>query len=484
MWGAFNGRARVLYSGSMILLRRLFSSIVIILSLLGTPFAATATALPNQSALVDTYLATGISASATEMTLANGTTRDGAALSGYYCFTVDVNTPTVEYVCGAAVAGAISNLSRGLKPGDPTATSSSLAYSHRRLASVQVTDFPFNQLVQRMLNGINALGGLLYYTSSSTPEILASSTAVLVTKGYVDDRAFSAAGAINATTVAKGLVELATQVEAASSTATGSTGASLTLTADLATSTYNSATAPLRLVMTQNSGKIDNSFISTSTLYSSSGLTIGGASNIASTSLVTFTSSTTPTTTWTKLPNLRSVIVEVQAAGGNGRTGSGSGNVGGGGGGGGYGKKLIMASQLGATETVTVGGPSGAGAGIGGPSSFGSHCTTTGGSIGAAAGGTSKGGAGGTASNCNMNISGSAGDTGTTDDDAGNIRSNVGGTGGSSHLGGGGLAGAADGTGSDGGSNGGGYGGGGGGGAGDGGGTGATGAVFVWEVYY
>lgn len=59
-----------------------------------------------------------------------------------------------------------------------------------------------------------------------------------------------------------GIVELATALEGASSTPTG-TGP-LVLQAKNATSTYNSATAALKVVVTQNDGKIDPNFISTS----------------------------------------------------------------------------------------------------------------------------------------------------------------------------------------------------------------------------
>lgn len=230
-----------------------------------TPVASAADlqlgALPQQDALIDTYLAANISRTDTTMTLANGETRDGETLSGYYCFTVDINSPTLEYVCGTAAGTSVTGLMRGVKMSNPNATSSTLAQSHRRFASVQVTDFPFNQLAQRVLNGVDPFPGeLVYYSSSSTADIMASSTSVLVTKGYVDDAAFSAAGAVDATTLAKGLVELATQLEAASSTAVGGSG-NLGIPASAATSTYNSATAALRVVMTQNDGTIDGDFL-------------------------------------------------------------------------------------------------------------------------------------------------------------------------------------------------------------------------------
>ena len=98
--------------------------------------------------------------------------------------------------------------------------------------------------------------------------------------------------------------------------------------------------------------------------------------------------------TWTKpddLDDTKPILVHVWGAGGVGgnaqyTVGSGVGCTGGGGGG--LAVKLIDVSSLGATETITVGAGSIAGAtqadfeSTGGTSSFGSHCSATGGNDG------------------------------------------------------------------------------------------------------
>src|SRR3990167_7371083 len=63
----------------------------------------------------------------------------------------------------------------------------------------------------------------------------------------------------------------------------------------------------------------------------------------------------TSDSTWSKPATLNYVLVEIAGGGGGGGGGAGGGaGGGGGGGGGGYSRKYITASDLNATETVTI----------------------------------------------------------------------------------------------------------------------------------
>ena len=73
---------------------------LVVLTIMGlwtpAPVQNLGTQTPQTPALVDTYLAANIDATQTSMELANGLYRNGQSLSGYMCFTLDANTPTVE----------------------------------------------------------------------------------------------------------------------------------------------------------------------------------------------------------------------------------------------------------------------------------------------------------------------------------------------------------------------------------------------------
>lgn len=130
--------------------------------------------------------------------------------------------------------------------------------------------------------------------------------------------------------------------------------------------------------------------------------------------------------TWTKDAGLLYVIVEGVGAGGGGGgaidSGGGDGLGAMPGASGGYFRKVILASALGATETVTIGaggtaGSAGGNGGNGGTTSFGSHCQSTGGTGGLGSWGDGSGAfvAGGVATGGDINIDGNRPISGGTD---------------------------------------------------------------------
>lgn len=184
--------------------------------------------------------------------------------------------------------------------------------------------------------------------------------------------------------------------------------------------------------------------------------------------------------TWTRPTGCKTIIVEVVGGGGGARgINPATNSATGGGGGGGYSKKTIDVTSI-ASVSVTVGAAGTAGGinpstngGTGGTSSFGAHCSATGG-----AGSSGKGGgAGGVGSGGDINIKGGGGGGGYTA-----IHS---GAGGNSVLGGGGESKYQRSNGVNGGV----YGGGGSGAVNDGGGggvyggAGGAGVVIVTEYY-
>lgn len=149
----------------------------------------------------------------------------------------------------------LTGVTRGIGFVYPYASLSSLEKAHAGGAVFSVTNTPefyYDEFV--MQNNSNLF---TWPSASSSP----------ASKGYVDYVAFNGAAVVPATMSTPGVSQLATQLQTASSTVTNGAGYNLVIPSSNATSTYNQATAPLEVVVTQNSGKIDNNFIATSTLF-------------------------------------------------------------------------------------------------------------------------------------------------------------------------------------------------------------------------
>lgn len=313
-------------------------------------------------------------------------------------------------------------------------------------------------------------------------------------KEYIDNIAI--AGSPTATTAIKGLVEIATQAEVDAKTATGGTGATIVPSPALMRATkYNDyvvdtgiadtyVITPAPVITAYVAGQ-QFTFKVATTNTAASTLNVNGvgaksikknisaalgAGDLVVGQLVTviydgtnfqITSVRvkgipvkrvyTANDTWTKPSGLEYIETEVQAGGGGGggaNRGS-STSAGGGGGGGGYSRKIISATALGATETVTVGAAGAAGVGstitsgvAGGNSSFGAHATGTGGGGGTTVQNSSgAGGAGGVGASGDLNINGSKGGEANS-----NTTFGAGGQGGGSFFGKGGTSPASTGA--------------------------------------
>lgn len=230
------------------------------IGLVSAPAVAPATLgsnLPSSPALVDTYLASNIGTTDSSMTLAKGTTNDGISLSGYMCFTLDVNSPQLEYVCGTASGTAVTSMLRGIGFSNPNTTSSALAFTHRRFASVQSTDYPTLQLIVRQLTGVDTLasGSILRYDPGITNALVNANNQNLATVGFVASSTIS--GGVPATTVNAGIVKLATSTDLAN----GNTTTTYGLVADARFFSSSSVSSTNYQVPVAVSGTLANGFV-------------------------------------------------------------------------------------------------------------------------------------------------------------------------------------------------------------------------------
>lgn len=414
--------------------------------------------LPGAVALFETSLQAPISSSATSLTLTSNSVRGGGSLAGYHCFTIDEGSSQAEFVCGTVSGTTVSSLTRGLSPSDGITEVAALQFSHRRGASVKITDFPVIQLLQSQNSGDATFENVLSYAATVVPSganELADVGYVLsvVNGGTVSFDQLIVAGTAGETVATGTLVYLKasdqewykvdaddsttfkyvpvglTQGQGSDAVAIGGGGVLLmgrdtTQTGLTAGSDYYASTTAGSFGTTKKGIYLGRAEDAT-TLYFVPHLDSTVLANTwtdiqifdesitghASTSVHVFTSSGT----WTKQTGLEYVVVEVQAAGGDGGYAGGASGP--------YARLKIDAADLSSTETITVGT---AGSSTGN-TSFGSHVTCPNGN-------DASGSTPGSVESCtggDFKVSGQAGGGGYPND--------VGGGGGSSVLGRGGY---------------------------------------------
>lgn len=287
-------------------------------------------ALPSGTALFETSLASPITGSASSLTLVANSIRGGGSLSGYQCFTIDEGSAQAEYVCGTVSGTSVTSLERGLSPSDGITQTTALQFSHRRGASVKITDFPLIQRLRSQAVGTGTYETPLQYATTVATSTIGSNSQNIASVAYVNSLSFGGVAA-SAQEAVSGFVELATGAEAASSTATGTTNARLVLSTLSATSA--APTSGNVIPVTQDDGNLDTNFL---------------PDNYSSTNQYIYTASTT----YTKPSGLMYLEVELWGAGGGGAAGGSDVS---GGGGGAYVRFKVASSSLGATSSIVIG---------------------------------------------------------------------------------------------------------------------------------
>lgn len=354
-----------------------------------------------------TSLATKIAVGGTTATLQSATDDDGVSLpAGQYFFTLDGDNPQKEHIVCTLSGTSLSSIKSITRQG---VQSSGAVREHRIGSSVTITNFAHIKYINDLLDGTTNLNASLPLEYDATASITTANQ--LATKDYVDGVAI--AGGADASTTVKGISKLSTAPASATdpiavgtndtriptqdenNALVGTSGTPSTsnkyVTADDATATPTAD----KIVRADGSGKIDDGWLNTPAVAVDKQI---------------FTSSNT----WTKPSGVTTVQVVVIGAGGGGGSGVNGGGVndasgGTGGGGGGVKIATFNASDLGSTETVTVGAGGGVSTG-GGSSSFGTWLTAYGGGgglIGASSPANKAGGGGaGTGGNASSTTGG------------------------------------------------------------------------------
>lgn len=392
-------------------LPKILLNAVLIIGVLGFAAFASASSLPLGGQTY--YLAgAGVTSTQTTVQLTYLLTPDGQPITMSEIGTIGYGvlepqtTSKIEDVSFTGITqntngtATLTGVTRGVSFNYPYASSLTLQKSHAGGAQFIISntaEFYYNEF--SMQNNSNVF---TWPTASSSP----------ATKGYTDFVGSGGANIIPATFIAQGVSQLATGLQAASSTIAGSTGFNLVIPSSIATSTYNSQTAPLKVVVTNNQGTIDPNFINLANYTGSvqlSSTTVIGSTAALAIGKNEFATTTPGTGSWIVPSGITKVFVRIVGGGGSGGSGTSCGS---GGGSGGYSESMLSVSGT-LSFTIGAGGApaTSASGNVGGSSTVGA-LTAGGGAGGATAASTNNpiaGGGGGSASGGIYNSSGAQG---------------------------------------------------------------------------
>lgn len=163
-----------------------------------------ATKLTTIIADFQTQLASKIAVGATSMVLQSALDDDGTSLpSGEYCFTIDKNNSSKEYLVGTLSGSAVTALKNVTRQG---VQASGAVREHRTGATIEITDFADLKYIGDILKGDTQLDSTapLEYDGTVTPTLANQ----IASKSYVDSVAI--AGGADASTTVKGISKLST----------------------------------------------------------------------------------------------------------------------------------------------------------------------------------------------------------------------------------------------------------------------------------
>lgn len=168
-----------------------------------------------------TQLASAMAVGATTATLQSATDDDGVALpAGVYFFAIDGNNSQKEHIVCTLSGTSLTAISSVNRQGVQT---SGVVRAHRVGSTVTLTDFAHLKYINDLVSGATTFNASVPLGYDGTASITTANQ--FATKAYVDGVAI--AGAPNADTTTKGIVEEATQAEVLAKTAAGGTGAEL-----------------------------------------------------------------------------------------------------------------------------------------------------------------------------------------------------------------------------------------------------------------